>query len=102
MAALFSRALVSNWTKLVATSNRYLPIQTCSAHWNGLSVNQQLSLYRHLEKPSKPMNPNSHLEEGLEMFAEMNAASTTVDTRRSKLAMMSLRFAAILIGLAAA
>ena len=48
------------------------------------------------------MNPNSHFEEGLEMFAEMNAASTTVDTRRSKLAMMSLRFAAILIGLAAA
>jgi DNA-binding beta-propeller fold protein YncE len=52
------------------------------------------------------MNPRRHFEEGLEMFAEtMNAASTTANTRRNKLAMnvlkMSLTLAVTLIGLAA-
>jgi DNA-binding beta-propeller fold protein YncE len=53
------------------------------------------------------MNPKSHFEEGLEMFAEtMNAASTTPNTRRDKLAMKntlkaSLTLAATLVGLAA-
>jgi DNA-binding beta-propeller fold protein YncE len=54
------------------------------------------------------MNPNRHVEEGLEMFAEaINAASTTVDTTRNKLPMtnilkMSLTFAVTLVALAAA
>jgi len=52
------------------------------------------------------MNPKKHFEEGLEMFAELNAFATTANTNQNKLAMknirnVSLTFAVTLIGLAA-
>src|SRR5260370_1028750 len=102
-----SRTSVNTWTKLVTTSNQYLLIQTCSAHWNDLSLNQQSSLSRHKEISSDPMNPKGHFEEALEMFAEYTAAaSTTADASRNRLAMTNIRkmlltFAITLMGLAA-
>src|SRR5260370_12571488 len=101
-----SRTSVNTWTKLVTTSNQYLLIQTCSAHWNDLSLNQQSSLSRHKEISSDPMNPKGHFEEALEMFPEYTAAaSTTADASRNRLAMTTIRkmlltFVFTLMGLA--
>src|ERR1700730_19383431 len=101
-----SRTLVNTWTKLGTTSNQYLPIQTCSAHWNDLSLNRQSSLSRRKEISSDPMNPKRHFEEALEMFAEYTAAaSTTAHASRNRLAMTNIRkmfltFAITLMGLA--